>query len=176
LAGRAAVFFAQRPEQTKTQRIDFQEMDRCFDEFRRHIITEEALERSIQAHKMDWIRFEFEGISFPEEHMIREAIFCVKEDGSSLSEIAGQTKATHWERQVYLEDLHPSFRDTFGGSKIGDLLGPFSTSEGFELYRIVDKVIPSLQDETVRLRAEEDVLNQAVDREINDRVKWHFAI
>jgi hypothetical protein len=176
LAGYAAVSDAMQPEEEKSVRPDFKKMETFFELYRSRIVTPEAIEQNIQSHIMDWTRFDLQCIYFPDEQMIREAILCVREDGSSLPEIAAQTKARYSEESLYLEDLEPAIRDSLPGSQIGDLLGPFPSEEGFVLYCVIQKIIPSVDDESLRTRAMENVLQKSLNSEINNRVKWHFDL
>jgi hypothetical protein len=176
LAGRAAVADALQPEEEKSDPVDFEKMETFFESFRSQVITPEAVEQEIQSHILDWTKFELQCINFPDEQMIREAIFCVKEDGSSLPEIAAQTKARYWMNTLYLEDLEPDLRDSFAGSQVGELLGPYPFDEGFVLYCVSEKIIPSVDTESIRTRAGNNVLQKSLAHEINNRVKWHFAL
>jgi hypothetical protein len=176
LAGRAAIVDAMRSESEETAHLEVAEMEGFFEKFRSQIITPGAIEQTVQNHAMDWIQFEIQCVSFPEESMIREAMLCIKEDGISIREIATQTKALFWEKRVYLEDLDSDMRDHFVGAQKGELLGPFKTQEKFVLTFVAEKTIPKVRDETIRTRAADDLVRRSVEHEINNRVKWHFAI
>jgi hypothetical protein len=176
LAGRAAVSDALQSEEEKSDHLDFEKMETFFESFRSQVITPETVEQEIHSHILDWTKFELQCIYFSQEQMVREAVLCVKEDGSSLPEIAAQTKAKYWVNTLYLEDLEPDLHDSFAGSQVGDLLGPYPSDEGFVLYCVIEKIIPSVDNQSIRTRAGNNVLQKSIDSEINNRVKWHFDL
>ncbi len=176
LAGLAAVSNSFQSIADESSSIDIAQMEKYFEDFRGQVINPEAIDKNIHNHSMDWIRFDLHCISFPEEQMIREAILCVKEDGSSLQEIATQTHTEFWDRRVYLERLDPTWSSDFVGAQKGDLLGPFRSGDQFSLFFVAGKIIPSVNDEEIRRRAEEDLLQRMVDHEVNNVVKWHIRL
>ena len=100
----------------------------------------------------------------------------MREDGQALSEVAEEVNHDLRRERVYVGDAELALRDKFLGARKGELLGPFETGGEFVLYRVLDKVLPSKEDPAVVARAEETIVKVLVEREITDRVKWHWPV
>jgi hypothetical protein len=104
--------------------------------------------------------------------MAREAALCVREDGRNLGEVAADARRELRRSAMYIEEVDAALRDDFLGAQKGELLGPFEDGGDFVLYQVLDKTLPSSDDEALFVRAREAVLQLQLDREVNNRVKW----
>jgi hypothetical protein len=143
-----------------------------FGRFRSALLTPGAVQAQVAAHRLDWIQLDCRVLSFPAEDMAREAALCVREDGQDLEEIAAETRGSLREGRYFLEDLDGSLRDALLASTRGELLGPLAVDGEFALVHVTDKVMPSESDPAALLRAEERIVDAAVARETERRVRW----
>jgi len=174
LAGRAAITapFGSFDVGDESPRDFVARIEAEFQQFRRQAITPERLQARISDHRLDWVRFDCRYIRFAEERIAREAALCVTEDGLTLEEVARDSHSVVEKGRFYLDEIDPAARPHFLAARSGDWLGPMKTTAGFQLFSIVNKQMPSNDDPQIRTRAEAAIINNLIEREINERVKW----
>lgn len=143
-----------------------------FDRIRQQAVTPQRVAAKIADHQLDWIRFDCRYVWFPEERLAREASFCVREDGLTLDEVAHDAHGIvqHWD--FYLDEVDAASRPHFLATRQGDWLGPVRLLEGFPLFAIERKQMPSSDDPCIRQRAEQAIVASLIEAERNKRVKW----
>jgi hypothetical protein len=144
-----------------------------YQSFRDHVVDSQGLKDQVGWHRLDWIRFDCRYVLFPHEQMAREAALCVRDDGMQLDEVAANAKIRLHNAPLYLEEIDPSLRDHFLSAGKGALVGPLDWDKGFALFVVEDKILPALEDPAIRQRAEESLIQNEINREIANRVKWH---
>lgn len=146
-----------------------------FDRIRAQAVTPQRVAAKIADHQLDWIRFDCRYVWFPEERLAREASFCVREDGLTLDEVAHDARSIvqHWD--FYLDEVEAAARPQFLAARRGDWLGPVRLLEGFPLFAIEQKHMPSSDDPHIRQRAEAAILSSLIETESHKRVKWQKA-
>jgi len=174
LAGRAAVAAPSGSLEAgdQTPRKLVARIETEFDRVRQQTVTPQRVAAKIADHQLDWIRFGCRYVWFPEERLAREASFCVREDGLTLDEVAHDARSIvqHWD--FYLDEVEAVARPQFLAAHRGDWLGPVRLLEGFPLFAIEQKQLPSSDDPHIRQRAEAAILSSLIEAESNKRVKW----
>ncbi|MGH2761729.1 MAG: hypothetical protein ACRDL0_08000 [Thermoleophilaceae bacterium] len=175
LAARAAVHAALDPpaERAPETASRIALLEESFHRFRERVLTSEALEQLVRARETDWLRFQCRALTFPHEGMAREAALCVRDDGMELEEVAGNAGASVERLHVLLEDAEPPLEDLLVSAGEGELLGPLPVGERFLLVSVDSKTNPSLEDSSIRERAERELVERAVRQEAINRVRWH---
>jgi hypothetical protein len=56
----------------------------------------------------------------------------------------------------------------------GSMVGPVPFEDQFSLFWIVDRFAPTEEDPEITKKAQDDLLQRIVDREVTDQVRWHF--
>jgi hypothetical protein len=158
-------------DRRKENRLE--DLEASFRRVRDKAVTPEAIQSQIRSCQTEWTRLDCKHISFPREEMAREAVLCIREDGTRITLVAGEAQSVVRREEIYVENLEPELRDRFLGARPGDLLGPLSSGGEFHLYLVLDKVLPSGTDAAIVARAQDAIVNGLVERETNDRVKWH---
>jgi hypothetical protein len=74
---------------------------------------------------------------------------------------------------LYLDQLDPEQHSRFLGAAVDDVIGPMPVDDGFTVYQVVAKVMPSIEDPEIARRAEKGVLARLLAAEVNRRVRWH---
>jgi len=151
-------------------------LERAFERFAAQALTPKAIRDAIQAHHLDWIQLHCRSAVFPDEAAAREAALCVREDGQALGAVARAAQAAARLVRFYLEETQPPARDLFLSARPGELVGPVPSDGAFTLFQVVRKILPSPEDPGVRRRAEGHVLERAVEREVNARVRWQSPL
>lgn len=148
----------------------------AFQRFSREALTPKAIRDAIATHHLDWIGVRCRRVAFDDEPAAHEAALCVREDGDDLAAVAGAARAAVREARFFLDETEPPARDAFLSARTGDLLGPMPVNGGFSLFQMTEKIMPSPEDPDVRRRAEQHVLDRAIDREVTHRIRWHFPL
>jgi hypothetical protein len=149
-------------------------VEESFRRFREQVLTPRAVGQQIVARHADWARVEVCAASFPDEGAAQEAALCVREDGEDLAEVAPRAGAEARAERFYLEEIEPDLRGPFLSARPGDLLGPLRWGGEYRLVRVLAKVLPSEADPELRRRAEQLLLQAALDREVANRVRWQL--
>ena len=153
--------------------VPFEALDDAFAAFSRAAESSDLVTREIEMNRLEWLRFTYETAEFENEDAALEAALCVRTDGDSLAVVADRANVALEERVDWLDEVEPELASRFLAPRPGDLLGPVPTGDRFRLALLQDKVPPSEDDEAVRQRASNAVVERAIEREVNERVVWH---
>jgi len=141
----------------------FDEMVAMEAAFRRRcdtLLVPEARQRELMALRLHLTRFETEVIELESHDAAQEALFCVREDGMSMEEVATEGRYPYRRADFLLEDIPNDLQQRFLSVSAGDVLEPVARGEGFELCRIIKKIEPHLEDPTVKLRIGQRLLDR----------------
>jgi hypothetical protein len=141
-----------------------------------HVVDSQGIKNQINLHRLDWIRLNCRYVLFSQEQMAREAALCVRDDAMQLDQVAANANVALQNAAIYLGEVEPSVRDRFLAAEKGSLIGPLTWENAFGLFLVEDKIIPAVEDPEIKQRAQESLLQSAVNREINNRVKWHARL
>jgi hypothetical protein len=131
-----------------------------------------AIRGCVASHELDWIRLDCQSVTFPDEDTAREAALCLAEDGLTLAEVAAAARLRVHEARVRADEIDASLKGHLIGARKGQWLGPWPLGGGFRLVLVADKILPSEDDPEVCRWAAREVVERAVDREIDARVRW----
>ena len=123
------------------------------------LLVPEARQRELMTLRLRLTRFEVELIELESQDAAQEALFCVREDGMSLEEVATDGRYPYRVANFLLEDLPAEVQQKYLSVSQGDLLAPMPRSDGFALCRVVKKIEPRLEDPTVKLRVDQRLLD-----------------
>src|SRR5438270_5615286 len=150
-------------DQLKRDSKWFDEMLAIEAAYRKHcdtLLVPEARQRELLALRLPLTRFETEVIELESLDAAHEALFCVREDGMSMEEVATEGGYPYRRADFILEDLPNDLQQRFLSVSAGDVLEPVARGEGFELWRIIKKIEPHLEDPTVKLRIGQRLLDR----------------
>lgn len=170
LAGRAAAAAAIGDEGGDAERLE--RLDAAFQVYRQRVLTPQVLRDQLSVRHLDWIRIHGLKVVFPSEPMAREAALCMKEDHLSLEEVAADAGQVVHEVAATIDELAPEHRDRFLAARPRDVVGPLPVDTAFELCLVKEKILPSIEDDDIRARAEDAVLQRLLKREVAERVRW----
>ena len=132
-----------------------------------------ALEREIETHRLDWTRLVCETAPFASEEAAREAALLVREDSFPLADAAAMGKTTVTRTRFVLDDIEPPLRDRLVGARPGDLIAPVASNGNYLVVSVVERVEPTAKDRDVRTRAADRIAARTIQREVENRVRWH---
>jgi hypothetical protein len=124
------------------------------------LLVPEARQRELMALRLRLTQFEIEVIELESHDAAKEALFCVREDGMSMEEVATEGRYPYRRAEFFLEDLPADMQQKYICVSEQDLLEPIPHADGFELCRIIKKVEPRLEDPTVKSRVDQRLLDQ----------------
>lgn len=147
-------------------------MELVFQGIRRRLASAPALRAEIDAHRLEWIRMDLQGLSFPDEASAREALFCLREDGDTLEGVAASARLPMREERIFLSEIDPAAKPDLLSARPGELVGPLAFGEKFHVFLLRDKTMPSEEDPDVRQRAEDALIAKLVEQETDARIRW----
>ncbi len=124
------------------------------------LLVSEARQRELMALRLHLTRFEIEVIELESHDAAMEALFCVREDGMSMEEVATEGRYPYRRAEFLLEDLPADGQAKYLRVSPRDVLEPIPHGDGFELCRIIKKVEPRLEDPTVKSRVDQRLLDR----------------
>lgn len=136
-------------------------------------VTPQAIREQLAAHRLDWTRLRVRAVLLADPDAAHEAALCIREDGRDPAEVAAEAGAEFREGDWYLDEADPALRDHLLGARGGEVLGPLPLDEGFMVVSILAKQPTSENDPALLARAEGVLLDRAVSREVESRVKWN---
>jgi hypothetical protein len=141
--------------------------------FREQQPSVSVLQNEINNRQIDWTRIDLQLLAHNSEMVAQEAAMCVKEDGRTLADVAREAGAKLHNESVLLEDVEPALRTRLIGAHPGDLIGPVSVGDEYQLVLVTRRLAPALDDPALRQRATETVIQRAMAAEVNRYVNWH---
>jgi hypothetical protein len=124
------------------------------------LLVPEARQRELMALRLHLTRFEIELIEFESRDAAKEALFCVREDGMPMEEVATEGRYPYRRADFLLGDLPANAQQKYFSGSPGDVLEPTPHGDGFELCRIIKKVEPRIEDPSVKSRVDQRLLDQ----------------
>ena len=120
-------------------------------------------------------RVKTEVIEFESHDAAQEALFCVREDGMSMEEVAAEGQYPYRRADFFLEEIASEAQHRFFSASAGDLLGPLARGDGFELCHIISKIEPQADDPMVKSRIERRLLEGHFSELTNRYVKQRLG-
>ena len=127
------------------------------------LLVPQSRQRELTILRILLTRLETEVIELESRDAAQEALFCVREDGMSMEEVAAEGRYPYRRTDFFLDDIASDAQQRFLSVSPGDFLGPLARGDGFELCHIVNKIEPQADDPMVKSR---------IDRRLLDR---HFS-
>jgi hypothetical protein len=143
---------------------------------RENVLSKQARENETAAMRLPLTRFKLETMEVASLDVAREALLCVREDGMSLAEVANEARVPYQRTEVLLEDLPEHLRQKFLGVSAGDVLEPVAQADRFQICRVIEKVEPKAEDETVRDRADKRILERHFGDLAAKHIHWHAIL
>ena len=103
------------------------------------LLVPEARKRELMGLRLHLTRFEIEVIELESHDAAKEALFCVREDGMSMEEVATEGRYPYRRAEFLMEDLPADAQQKYLSVSPGDTLEPLPHGDGFELCRIKKK-------------------------------------
>jgi hypothetical protein len=139
------------------------------------LLVPHARERELVALRLPLTRFETEVIELESRDSAQEALFCVREDGMSMEEVAVEGRYPYRRTDFLLEDLPIEAQQKFHCVSAGAVLEPVARGDRFELCRVMKKIEPQPDDPRVKTRIDQRLLERHFAELTNKYVKRRFG-
>ena len=133
-------------------------IEAAYQNHRNTLLVPEARQRELMALRLPLTRFETEVVELESHDAVQEALFCVREDGMSMEEVAAEGRYQYRRVDFVLEDLPVDAQHRFLSVSAGAVLEPIARGDGFELCRIIKKIEPHTDDPSVKSRIDQRLL------------------
>ncbi|MEP6604215.1 MAG: hypothetical protein ABJB69_09730 [Spartobacteria bacterium] len=135
-------------------------MEAAFRQRLKALLGPNAHQKELSSLRLQMTRFGIEVIELESRDAAQEALFCVREDGMSMEEVAKESQYPYRRAEFILEDLNEEVQQRFLSVTPGQLLDPLPRGEGFELCRITSRAEPQVDDPVIRGRIEQRLMNR----------------
>jgi hypothetical protein len=140
--------------------------------FARSRVTADAVHAVIAAHQLEWTRIVARYLAVPTEDAAAEAVLCLRDDGDALTTVGAACGSEPCEGEWFADDLQEPLHGALVGAQAGDIVGPVPVAGAFVVIQVAARLTPDEGDPAVRARAEREVLDRAIAREVAERVTW----
>ena len=147
-----------------------------YEAFCDEIAGEEAMERMLRRHRLDWQSYHFREATFAREPAAREAALCVRQDGMSLEEAAGLAGVGVSEQTKRLDEVEKEMNGVLLATSPGELAGPYAVHESFVLVEVLERSQPDPGDPQVLELARTELVADALERHLVGKVHWHVDV
>ncbi len=136
------------------------------------ILTPKARERMLQSLRLPLTQFALEFLELDSLDAAREAIQCISEDGESMEDVATAACLPFQRVDVRYEDLPEDLQRHLLGAMAGEILQPISNGDGFKLCRLVRKIESDLDDDEVRSRVDQRIVERHFSEVAAHFIRW----
>lgn len=135
-------------------------MEAAYRKHRQSLLGPNAYAKELVTLRLPLTRFEIEVIELESRDAAHEALFCVREDGMAMEEVATEGRYPYKRIDFILEDIDPDVQQRFLSVAAGQVLEPNARGDGYELCRIVNRVEPHPDDPAVQSRIEQRLMER----------------
>jgi hypothetical protein len=140
------------------------------------ILSERMREQALGALRLTLTSLELEVLELESQNAAREALFCLREDGESMADVArdGRYPLHQYERRF--GEMPAEVQPKLLSALPGEVIGPFDHGDGVVLYRLVRKTEPVLADEAVKGRVDAYLIERHFSELAAKHVHWIIAL
>jgi hypothetical protein len=136
------------------------EMEAAYTQRNATLLTPQSCKRELATLRLQLTRFETELIELESRDAAKEALFCVREDGMSMEEVAAEGRYPYRCVSFLQEDIPDDLQQKFLSITPGEVLEPIPRGDAFELHRVIKKIEPQPDDPAVLERVESRILGR----------------
>jgi hypothetical protein len=136
-------------------------MEAAYQGCRATLLDPQAQKKQLAMLRLPLTRFEVEVIEVESRDAAQEALFCVRDDGISMEEVAWEGRYPYRQISFLQEDIPTELQQKFLSVGPGEVLEPIARGDdGFELYHVIKKVEPQPDDPAVQARIDQRLLER----------------
>jgi len=135
-------------------------MEAAYQRGRETLLNPQARKNELAILRLALTRFEAKVIELESRDAAQEALFCIREDGMSMEEVASEGRYPYRQISFLQEDIPTDLRQRFLSVGPGDVLEPIGRGDGFELLQVIEKIEPQADDPAVQARIDQRLLER----------------
>ncbi len=143
-----------------------------WESWRTEVVTDAALRSAVGHHRLEWLVLDVVQSWWPSADAAREAVWCVKDDGQQLEDVARAAHQAAEASVLLLDDTPPALHDLLLAAAAGDVVGPVEVGTRWMVASVRDKRPPSLAEARIRAMAAHAVERHAVAAMLERHVVW----
>jgi hypothetical protein len=172
--GLLAVAGLDEPDDARAERLArIVAADAAFDAHATHVASAEAIAACADAHRLDWLGFELEGLRCTTASVAAEAALMLRDDALPMADVASAACLDEQRSTLLLEDAPAPLRTALSGAAPGDVIGPVEVGGAYEVWHVARRRAPDPLDPLVHARAVAEVITADTGRRRAGRVRWH---
>jgi hypothetical protein len=145
----------------------------AYGDVRSRLVTDAAVAQVVRQRELEWTSFDIQELVLGTETAAREALPCSREDGMEAEEILRRAGGRLEARRARASSLPPTMVADLLGAPVGDgVAGPFRHTDGWSVIWLRQRRRPEVTDDDVRAEAAEDLVREALDRELVGHLRW----
>ena len=145
----------------------------AYDDLRPRLATDAAVTQVVRQRELEWTSFDIEELVLGTETAAREALLRSREDGMEAEEILRRAGGRLEARRARAGSLLPTVVAGLLAAPVGDgVTGPFRHTDGWSVIWLRDRRRPEVTDDDVRAEAADDLVREALDRELVGHLRW----
>lgn len=142
---------------------------------RAQLLSLEARKREMSTLRLPLTRLEVEVVELESKDAASEASLCVTMDGLSMEEVAKEGRYPYRRTHLLVEDIDPDLQQKFLSVTTGSMLEPIARGDGFQLWRIVEKIEPNAEDPVIQERIDRRILELHFTKLVASNIHWQGA-
>jgi hypothetical protein len=136
------------------------------------ILVPQSRQRELKTLRMLLTRIGTEVIELESQDAAREALFCVREDGMSMEEVATEGLYPYRRATFLLGEVPVDIQQRFVSASAGDILEPIARGDGFELCRVTQKLEAQADDPSVQSQIDQRLLERHFSELTGKHIQW----
>ena len=140
------------------------------------VLSPQARQREVGTLRLQLTMFDLEVLEVDSHDAAREALFCVREDGMAMEEVAAEGRYPFHREQLLLEDISPEMQQQFLSVTPGSVLEPMEIEGAHRLCRVIAKHEPDPADAGVQRRIEQRLLDRHFADAVLQHVRWDLSL
>ena len=150
----------------------------AFNRFATGAAAADKVDRAIASHGLGWQHFRWTEAAFASESAAREALMLVREDGMDFAEVAQMAGSPPLAHDAYFDDLGKEIGGILMSTPPGSLAGPLPLegNGAWRLLAVEERTLADAGDPVLRKRAEDELVNDALERHLVGRVQIHVQL
>lgn len=139
---------------------------------RDQILTLPARQRELATMRLPLTRLDVEMLEVESKDAASEASLCVTVDGLSMEEVGREGRYPFRRTQILLEDIDADLQQKFLSVPPGSVIDPVARGDGYQLWRIVEKLEPNAEDPVVQERVDRRLLDLHFTKLVANNIQW----
>jgi hypothetical protein len=151
------------PDELRDRLARLCSLERALERLRRDVAEPSALERRMREHALEWTELVGDELRFTREGAAREARLQITADGESVLAVAERAEVSVLDRRLLVGEA-PAAGVTFAAAAVGEVVGPWEEDGHWHVMQLRAKVAPSLENQSLRERANGELLAERIER------------